>query len=135
MLQFIRTMLQPRCVLVELYGFYPTLFPETFAEVEQPELRQNYGGLEKRMALHRPQATDGANTGWGIALDLVAGERLSTVLDGQAVFLNLHGDLLSGKPLFGVEPEALEGEVAEVVEGASVASREERPGEVLFPVA
>ena len=87
------------------------------------------------MTLYLLQPADGANTGRGVALDLVAGEHLSAVLDGQAVLLDPHGDLLSGEPFFGVEPEALKDEVAEAIEGASVAGREECPGEVFLLVA
>src|SRR5215207_6208859 len=87
------------------------------------------------MTFYLPQPADGANADRGGALDLVAGERLPAVLHGQAVLTNPHGNLLSGKPFFGVEPETLKGEVTEAVEGARVAGREERPGEVFFPVA
>ena len=87
------------------------------------------------MTFYLPQPADGANAEGGGALDLVAGERLPAVLDGQAVLTNPHGNLLSGKPFFGVEPETLKGEVTEAVEDARVADQEERPDEVFSPVA
>src|SRR5215212_7053147 len=87
------------------------------------------------MTFYLPQPADGANAEGGGALDLVAGERLPAVLDGQAVLTNPHGNLLPGKPFFGAEPETLKGEVTEAVEDARVADREERPDEVFFPVA
>ena len=87
------------------------------------------------MGLHRAQTADGAYATCWVALDLVTAERLSTVLDSQCILGHPHGDLCSGEPLFGVEPEALEDEVAEAIEGARVAGRKERPGEILFPIA
>src|SRR5215210_5376155 len=55
------------------------------------------------MTFYLPQPADGASAEGGGALDLVAGERLPAVLHGQAVLTNPHGNLLSGKPFFGVE--------------------------------
>ena len=82
------------------------------------------------MAFYSTQTADGANTGRGITLDLVAGERLSTILDGQRILGHPHHYLCSGKSLFGVKPEALEDEVAQAIEGTCIAGREERPGEI-----
>jgi hypothetical protein len=87
------------------------------------------------MALHCAQLTHRAYAGWGVALDLVARERLSTILDGQRILGHPHHYLCPGEPLLGVKPEALEGEIAEVVEDTRVADREERPGEVFLLVA
>lgn len=70
-----------------------------------------------KMAAYRPQPADRVNDGCGVALDLVAGERLSAVLHVQRILLHPHGDLCSGESLFSVKLEALEGEIAEVVEG------------------
>src|SRR3954469_23257288 len=108
-------------LLVQLEELYPALFAKDLAEIEQPELGQNHGGLQKRVALHPPEPADHPDTGCRIALDLVAREGLPAVLHGQDVFGHPHGDLPTGEPLLSVEPEALEGEVAQVVEGARVA--------------
>lgn len=104
------------------------LYPSPLAEIEQPELGHDDGGLEERVALHPPEPADRANSGCGVALDLVAGESFPAVLDGQGILLHPHGDLRPRESLLGVEPEALQDEVADAVEGASVAGREERPG-------
>src|SRR5688572_21165783 len=49
------------------------------------------------MALDPTQPSDGADAGRWFALDLVAGERLSVVLDGQLVLGHPHGDLHPGE--------------------------------------
>src|SRR3982750_1672326 len=73
------------CVLLQLENLDPSLFAESFMQIEEPQgLRQGRdGGLQERMALHRAQPTHRAYAGWGVTLDLVARERLSAVLDAQ----------------------------------------------------
>ncbi len=135
LLQPIGTPRPPRRVLVQFEELHSALFAEGFTEIEEPELGHDDGALKEGMALHSPQPADGARTDRGVTLDLVAGESLATVLNGQAVLLNPNGDLSPGESFLGVEPEALENKIAEVVEGARVAGREERPGEILLLVA
>src|SRR5687767_149190 len=84
------------------------------------------------MALDPTQPSDGADAGRWFALDLVAGERLSVVLDGQLVLGHPHGDLHPGEALLGVEPVALEDQVAQAIDGARVAGQEERSLQVLL---
>ena len=57
------------------------------------------------------------------------------VTDGQRILGHPYHYLCPGEPLLGVKPEALEGEIAEIVEDTRVAGREERSGEVFLLVA
>ncbi len=66
---------------LEAYDAGPTLLAKELTEIEEPELEQREGGLVKRMALHLPQPADGVTTNRGVALDLIARERLSAILD------------------------------------------------------